>query len=210
MAVYKNVTGDYTITTLSTADNVIVNTNTVKINGNLDVVGNVTYINTTELNITDPFIELNVSNTGSYYANSGILTYRTANNIAGLRFNNNANSWQLSSATDITGTAGAWSDIATGNVVSAAAGSNTSIQYNNNMSFGGDTNYTYDFASYKVTLNGHQVLGNIGSAPSAVANSLAMYHKQVGTGGSGLYVKGDSVDDELVSKTKAIVFSLIF
>jgi len=210
MAVYKNVTGDYTITTISTADNVIVNTNTVKINGNLDVVGNVTYINTTELNITDPFIELNVSNTGSYYANSGILTYRTANNIAGLRFNNNANAWQLSSATDVNGTAGTWVNIATGNVVSAAAGSNTSIQYNNNMSFGGDTNYTYDFASYKVTLNGHQIFGNIGSTPSAVANSLAVYHKQVGTGGSGLYVKGTSVDDELVSKNKAIVFSLIF
>jgi hypothetical protein len=37
-----------------------------------------------------------------------------------------------------------------------------------------------------------------------------VYNKAVGSGGTGLYVVSASVDDELVSKSKAIVFGIIF
>ena len=52
--------------------------------------------------------------------------------------------------------------------------------------------------------------GNIATAPTAVANSVAVFHNAEGSGGTGLYVKSPSVEDELVSKSKAIVFAIIF
>ena len=52
--------------------------------------------------------------------------------------------------------------------------------------------------------------GNIGSTPLAVSNSVVVYNKAVGSGGTGLYVVSSSVNDELVSKSKAIVFGIIF
>jgi hypothetical protein len=59
-------------------------------------------------------------------------------------------------------------------------------------------------------LNGVQTYGNIGTAPSAVANTVSVYHNALGSGGTGLYVKSPAVEDELVSRTKAIVFGIIF
>jgi hypothetical protein len=68
----------------------------------------------------------------------------------------------------------------------------------------------FDKVTGKLTIQGHVALGNIGTTPSSVANSVVMYNKVVGAGGTGLYVVSSSVDDELVSKSKAIVFAIIF
>jgi len=46
--------------------------------------------------------------------------------------------------------------------------------------------------------------------PAAEINVNKVYAKAVKAGGTGLYVTNSDVEDELVSKTKAIVFSLIF
>ena len=92
-----------------------------------------------------------------------------------------------------------------------AGGANTNIQFNDGgTAFGGTANLTFDKTSNKVTLQGHQVFGNIGAAPANVANSVAVYNNAVGSGGTGLYVQSTSVSDELVSKSKAIVFAIIF
>lgn len=207
MATNKNVSGDYIITVNNGAGNVVVN-------GNLDVKGNVTYIETTELEVLDPFIIVNVSNTpanvSSYYSNSGILTHKTSSDYAGLRYNNNSGEWEISTSTGPTGETGLWSPIVSGNVTVSAAGSNTEIQYNDNNDFGANANFTFDAANAKLTLQGHEVFGNIGVAPAAVANSVAVYHNAEGAGGTGLYYKSPTDQDELVSRRKALVFSLIF
>jgi hypothetical protein len=65
MPTYKKIDGDYTITSLNSSDNVIVNTNTFTLNGNLDVVGNITYIESTELLVDDPFITVAANNSGT-------------------------------------------------------------------------------------------------------------------------------------------------
>jgi hypothetical protein len=39
---------------------------------------------------------------------------------------------------------------------------------------------------------------------------VAVYNKAMGSGGTGLYVKNSQVNDELVSKSKAIVYVIIF
>ena len=208
MATYKRIDGDYAITTLNSADNVTITTHTLEVVGNLDVSGNLTYINVTELNIQDPFILLNASNTGSYASNSGVLTHTAASTFAGIRYNATATQWEISSSTDTTGLSGTWSAIATGNAT--VAGSNTQVQFNDGGSFGGNANLTFDKATSKLTVLGHLVLGNIGTTPSSTANAAALYNKAVGSGGTGVYVKSSTVDDELVSKSAAIVFAIIF
>ena len=208
MATYKRIDGDYAITTLNSADNVTITTHTLEVVGNLDVSGNLTYINVTELNIQDPFILLNASNTGSYASNSGVLTHTAASTFAGIRYNATATQWEISSSTDTTGLTGTWSAIATGNAT--VGGSNTQIQFNDGGSFGGNANLTFDKAVSKLTVQGQMVLGNIGTTPSSTANAAALYNNVEGSGGTGVYVKSSTVDDELVSKSAAIVFAIIF
>ena len=72
MSAYKRIDGDYVITTINETDNVVVQAHTVKIEGNLDVIGNITYIESTDLEVTDPFITLAANNNGGY-SNVGIL-----------------------------------------------------------------------------------------------------------------------------------------
>ena len=208
MATYKRIDGDYAITTLNSADNVTITTHTLEVVGNLDVSGNLTYINVTELNIQDPFILLNASNTGSYASNSGVLTHTSVSTFAGIRYNATATQWEISSSTDTTGLSGTWSAIATG--TATVGGANTQVQFNDGGSFGGNANLTFDKAVSKLTVLGHLVLGNIGTTPSSTANAAALYNKAVGSGGTGVYVKSSTVDDELVSKSAAIVFAIIF
>ena len=205
MATHKRVDGTYYIETINNIDNVEITTHTVKVFGNLDVQGNITYIDTTELDITDPFITLAANNTGAY-SNVGILAQKSSgpNTYASLRWNTTSGTWQISSDNST------FVDIASGNTSTSPGGTNTDIQFNNAGAFGGNVNYKFDVANARVTLQGHQVFGNIATAPAAVANSVAVFHNAEGSGGTGLYVKSPSVEDELVSKSKAIVFAIIF
>ena len=88
MATYKRIDGDYNITTLSSDDNVTITTHTVIINGNLDVQGNVTYIETTDLIVDDPFILLAANNTGSgsgaLFPEQGVVTQTGNVTFAGI------------------------------------------------------------------------------------------------------------------------------
>jgi hypothetical protein len=205
MATHKRVDGTYYINTVNSVDNVEITTHTVKVFGNLDVQGNITYIDTTELEITDPFITLAANNTGAY-SNVGILAQKTSSpgTYASLRWNTTSNVWQVS-PDNVT-----FANIVSGNSSTSPGGVNTNIQFNNVGAFGGNANYSFDVANSRVTLQGHQVFGNIATAPAAVANSVAVYHNAQGSGGTGLYVKSTTVQDELVSKSKAIVFAIIF
>ena len=47
-------------------------------------------------------------------------------------------------------------------------------------------------------------------APSAVTNTTLLYANTAAGGGTGLYFVDGSINDELVSKSKAIVYGLIF
>ena len=209
MTTYKRIDGDYYIQTIDPPEQkVYIDTDTT-VSGNLTVQGNLTYINVDELNIRDPFILLNSSNTNTYASNSGILTHETASSFAGIRYNATAGVWELSVNTDSTGLAGTWDTIDSGGGGIPGAPT-TSIQFNDGGTFGGDAALTFDAANAKVTLQGHQVFGNIASAPAAVANSVAVYHNAEGGGGTGLYARTTVTEGELINKTKAIVFSLIF
>lgn len=215
MATYKRVEGDYNIISVEDNDNVIIDTHTVKVYGNLDVIGNLTYIETTELKVDDPFITVAGNNSGTIgtapFQEQGLVTQTSSNTFAGLRFNNGTLTWQISPNVDANGAPiSSYTDIGTA-AAGSVAGPLYSVQYHDAGNvFGGSSYYSVDVANSRVTLQGDQAFGNIGSAPTAVANSIALYHNEIGSGGTGLYVKGVAVEDELVSKTKAIVFGIIF
>ena len=217
MSTTKRITGDYNIISLdpSGGDNVNITTHSVNITGNLSVLGNVTYIDVTELDVGDPFITVAANNTGTIgtatFQQQGLVTQTSNSTDAGLRFNNSTLNWEISPSVDGNGAPiTAYHTIGT-TVSSGPGGPTTSIQFRDvGNVFAGNASLTYDVANSKLTIQGHQTFGNIGSTPAFVANSVSVYSKAQGSGGTGLYVISPTVDDELVSKSAAIVFSIIF
>lgn len=214
MATYKRIDGDYRITTVNSADTVTVETHTMEVVGNLNVRGNITYIETSELKVDDPFITVAANNTGSgntaLFPDQGLVAQTGTASFAGLRFNNDTSEWQISPSVTADGSPiTAYQTIGTA-AAGSPGGSTADIQFNaGGNTFGGNAAFQYDAANTRVQLQGPLLLGNIGTAPTAVANQVAVYHNQESFGGSGLFVKSATVEDELVSRARAIAFSLI-
>ena len=201
MATYKNISSDWYITVDS-------GQGTIYINGNLDVAGNITYVS--DIAVNDAFIIVAANNTGTVN-DMGLVATKVANTAwAGLRFDVTANAWQISSSVYGNGVpVAAYSNILTSGSPAVAAGSNTQVQFNQGGVFGASANLTFDYSSNKLTMLGYQVFGNT-ATPANVANSVALYSNVTGSGGTGLYFTSASANDELVSKSKAIVFAIIF
>ena len=206
MSTYKNVGGDYTITVNN-------GTGVMTINGDLNVRGNATYIDVKELKVDDPFITVAANNSGSgsgaAFPEQGLVAQTGTGTYAGLRFNNSTSTWQISPSVDANGAPVVdYFDIASAGAATPGAPENA-VQFNVGNTFTGNSNFLFDAGNVRLTLVGHQVFGNIGSAPAAVANSVAVYHNQVGGGGTGLYARTSAGTGELVNKSRAIIFGLI-
>jgi len=203
MATYKNISSDWYISVDS-------GVGTIYVDGNLDVSGNITYVS--EIAVNDAFIAVAANNNGTV-TSMGLLATKLANSTyAGLRFNTITSQWEISPSVSANGAPiTPYAAIAAG--TAAAAGSNTQIQFNQGGVFGASGNLSFDYGNNKLTVQGHEVLGNIGSSPTAPSNAVALYNKAPGTGGTGLYVVGTSptiTDDELVSVTKARLMAIIY
>ncbi len=203
MATYKNISDDWYISVDS-------GVGTIFVDGNLDVSGNITYVSEIAVNVA--FIAVASNNNGTV-TSMGLIATKLANTtFAGLRFNTVTSEWEVSPSVSANGAPiTPYATISTGNAT--VAGSDTQIQFNQGGSFGASGNLTFDYANNKLTVQGYQILGNIGSAPTAPSNSVALYNQAPGTGGTGLYVVGTSPtinNDELVSVTKARLFALIY
>lgn len=208
MTTYKRIDGDFYIQTVYPPEQkVYIDTDTT-VTGNLVVQGNLTYINVSELNVTDPFILVNASNTGTYQSNSGLLTHITSSQFAGIRYNDNTGDWEISSDTTSAGGGPNWTPILSAG--SIAAGANTEIQFNDGGALGANAAFKFDYATSRMTLDGTLALEYTGSTPSAVANTATVTSDIPGSGGTGIYFNNNSNQDELISKSKAIVFSIIF
>lgn len=206
MATYKNISDNWYISVDS-------GVGTIYIDGNLDVTGNITYVS--ELAVNDAFIIVAANNPGSVNS-MGMVATRNANTgaYAGLRFSTITNEWEISPSVFANGAPiTAYSGIATGNGAGFVGGTNTQVQFNQAGLFGASANLTFDYANSVLTVRGAEVLGNIGSNPTAPANSVALYNKAVGIGRTGLYVIGTTPtinNDELISVTQARLFAIIF
>jgi hypothetical protein len=201
MSTFKNTSGDLTLTGDAGFATLTINYANTVFNGSLTYTGNLTTV--------DDFIVVAANNTGTV-TEMGLLGQTGPTTFAGLRFNTVANAWQIS--TSVT-SAGApivsYSNILTAGTPAVASGSNTQVQFNQGGVFGASANLTFDYAANKLTLSGHQAFANT-ATPANVANAVALYSNAVGSGGTGLYFTSSSANDELVSKSKAIVFGIIF
>jgi hypothetical protein len=202
MSTYKNISDDWYITVNGGAG-------TVYVDGSLDVSGNITYVS--DIAVNDAFIIVAANNQGTVQSMGLIATGNAlSNTYAGLRYNSVANAWQVSSSVQANGApVVAYANIVTGGSA-LVAGANTELQFNNSGAFGANANLTYDYANSVLTVNGVGVYGNIGTTPAYTGNGIAVYNNVIGQGGTGLYVKNSDVNDELVSRSRAIAFSLIF
>jgi hypothetical protein len=201
MATYKNISSDWYISVDS-------GVGTIYVDGNLDVAGNITFVS--ELAVNDAFIIVAANNTGTV-TSMGLVATRVANtSFAGLRYDSTANAWQISTSVSANGApVAAYANIATGAVT--VAGANTQVQFNDGGTFGATANLTFDKSINQLTITaGSQRLGNIGSAPAAVANSAVLYNLAPDLGASGVYARTTSTEDELITAVRARLFSIIF
>lgn len=207
MASYKNISDNWYISLDGGAG-------TIYIDGNLDVTGNITYVS--EIAVNDAFIIAGANNSSiANVANVGFLAGKPTTPIsyAGLKFNATVGAWQI--ATDVYSNGApntsSYSNIATTISAANAAGSNTQIQFNDGGVFGATGNLTFNKTNNQFSvLFGSQVLGNVGSAPGAVANSVVLYNQAPDLGASGVYARTSSTQDELISATRARLYSIIF
>lgn len=201
MATYKNISSDWYISVDS-------GVGTIYVDGNLDVAGNITFVS--ELAVNDAFIIVAANNTGTV-TSMGLVATRVANtSFAGLRYDSTANAWQISTSVSANGApVAAYANISTG--AATAAGANTQVQFNDGGTFGATANLTFDKSLNQLTITtGSQRLGNIGTAPAAVANSAVLYNLAPDLGASGVYARTTSTEDELITAVRARLFSIIF
>ena len=201
MATYKNISSDWYISVDS-------GVGTIYVDGNLDVAGNITYVS--DIAVNDAFIIVAANNTGTV-TSMGLVATRVANtSFAGLRYDSTANAWQISTSVSANGAPiAAYANIATGAVT--VAGANTQVQFNDGGTFGATANLTFDKSINQLTITaGSQRLGNIGTAPAAVANSAVLYNLAPDLGASGVYARTSSTEDELITAVRARLFSIIF
>jgi len=203
MATYKNISSDWYITVDS-------GQGTVYVDGNLDLTGNITYVS--EIAVNDAFIAVAANNNGTV-TSMGLIATKIANSTyAGLRFNTITSEWEISPSVSANGApVTPYAAISAG--TATAAGSNTQVQFNQAGVFGASGNLIFDYATNKLSLLGHQVLGNIVSAPVAPSNAVALYNQAPGAGSTGVYVVGTSptvANDELISTTRARLMAIIY
>ena len=208
MSITKRIQGNYTLAA----------TGSVTIDANLIVTGTTTTVNTTETTISDRSITLNSGEVGAGVTGvySGIEVDRGSSNDVALRWNEVAGYWELTN------------DGSTYSPIQTSAGSagylsnvveDTTPQLGGNLDVNGKTITSASSGDVVITADGTGQLKinktisiqNQGSAPSATAGYNKLYSSATqGGGGTGLYYVNSTTSDELVSRTKAIVYSLIF
>jgi len=213
MSQTKKVSGAYTIaatggTTIDSA---------LTVTGNLTITGTTTTVETTNTEITDRIILLNKGESGAGVTGvtSGIEIERGSTANALLVFDDSTDTFRISYDGGSTFTT----------IATSVGGSGLeTIVEDTTPQLGGDL----DINGFNITsANTNQDIniipsgtGNVvvdsgirlndQSAPSAVTNSTIVYAAATTGGGTGVHFVDGSTTGELVSKTKAIVFGLIF
>ena len=227
MAEIKRVSDSYTISAP-----VIVFDGNVQVNGSNTVVDTITTV------ITDNSITLNSGETGAGVSTLGttaqIVVDRGSLPDVSLRWNEATDTWQ------VTSDGSSYLDIITGSGTVSAAGSPSQVQYNSAGVLGAEANFAYDDSANllyvgnvtvgngavtNVGTNGNLSLsangtGTInmssvaamdyqGSTPGSTASKTKLYAATPGAGTSGVYFVNTVDSGEIASKKRAIAFGLI-
>ena len=213
MAKTEKITGDLTF---DATGNINLASNTI-ITGDLTVSGTTTTVSSTNTDIADRVITLNDGESGAGVTGrySGLEIDRGSSDNAFIVFDENDDVFKISTDNgssydpiltgvgvgltavlqDTTPQLGGDLDINSFNIVSAQ--SNEDIQLVPN-------------GTGRVTIASALKLNDQASAPSSVNGATLLYADTASGGGTGVFFVDGSTSDELVSKSKAIVYGLIF
>jgi len=212
MSKTQRVTGNLTVD--PTGDFIVLSD--TQITGNLTVNGTQTTISTTNSTIKDRQIVLNDGESGAGVTGryAGIEIERGSVANTWLVFDENDDNWKISYDDGAT-----FPDF----VVSSATGLTTVVD-DTSPELGGDLDVngfnivsTVSNENIEIIPNGTGTLSVQApikmldqSAPTQVAGSTIIYSAAQAGGGSGVYFVDSAVSDELVSRSKAILYGLIF
>ena len=185
MAAVKKLNTTYT---LDTTD--------VYVTGNLHVAGVYDTTTVNNINVEDKDIALNVGETGAGVGGgsgtSGIIVDRGSLADVALRWNDTTDVWQLTT------------DGSTFNTILTAGGGGglTAVVDDTTPRLGGNLITNGFHVRFQPLLTANP--------PTVVSGNAILYADTVGSAGSGLFVvNSGTASDELVTKSKAIVFSII-
>jgi len=222
MSETKKTLGGYGLYTVDAAGNVAGNIDTWSdefvIHGNLQVTGNT--VSQSNLDVTDNIISVNVGETGNgvTLGTAGLSVDRGNLANTALLWNESVTSWTLTNdganyfaimsqvSDDLTPQLGGNLDTNTFQIQSIGA---ADLVLNANGT--GNVVLSANSTGY-IIFEDYVRLTKLGTDPGTVADNNFVYHKNVSTGGSGVFFQTDETTvspDELVSKTKAIMFGLI-
>ena len=212
MSKTQRVTGNLTVD--PTGDFIVLSD--TQITGNLTVTGTETSISTTNSTIKDRQIVLNEGEAGAGITGryAGIEVERGSLANTWLVFDETDDNWKIS-----YDGGSSFPDF----VVSSTTGLTTVVD-DTSPELGGDLDVngfnivsTVSNENIEIIPNGTGTLSvqaaiklTDQSAPSAVNNATLLYAATAAGGGTGVYFVDGSTSDELVSKSKAIVYGLIF
>jgi hypothetical protein len=202
MAITKLSSASYVIHPLN-GDPIILDATEVRITGNLVTLGTETSIETTNTEIFDNIVRLNAGVTGTPSLNAGLEVERGSSTDVQLRWNESTDKWQF------TNDGSTYYDIGAAPVVGYLENvvEDTTPQLGGNLDVNGQTILA---ASGNIPLLGNIQINNALGVPSAVSGTTTIYSATPGSAGSGIFVQNSvSAEQELVTKAKAIVFSLI-
>ena len=206
MAIVKTTNSDYVIQTLNYSSNITLDSETVRVLGNLIVLGNTATVSTTNTDIKDNVLRLNVGEAGAGITQgfSGIAVDRGSLANVSLIFNEDVDKWQIT--TD--GTTFSNIQAFTGNTAGL-----TAVSDDTSPTLGGNLNtglYSILSTNTYVKLAGNLQLAYSTAVPASVANTTVVYAASPAAGTSGVYVvNGVSANEELVTKKRAFGYSLI-
>jgi len=224
MSVTKKIsTGDYNIITASNSGNTTVTTHTLTVFGNLVVQGNTTVINVANISTADPTITLNSNIASPFQGNSGIEVSRGPGYaMPAIYWNETAGSWQLTaniadptSYSNISSGGGSVNS-GTANRLGYYATSGTTITGTASTLTWDNTNavlqVTGNLRATTVQANSTIRLATNSTNPDSVASNVVISGNSSGNsaGGTGIYFNNTVENGELISKTRAVAFSIIF
>lgn len=217
MSVTKKIsTGDYILTTSSTG-NVTITTHTMSLIGNLYVQGNTSVVNVANISTADPVITLNSNVTTPFAGNSGIEVNRgTGYAMPALLWNEGQQVWQIT--TNVASPA-SYANIQSGGGGTVTYGTQGQLTYyaaNGTTLANTTSSLTWNGANLLTITGNVQTVGlrfaNTAGVPASVTGNVIMSGNTTGgsAGGTGIYYNNTVESGELISKKKALAYSIIF
>lgn len=221
MSSTDRIAGSYTIETIAGScgdGNIWLNPNegkgTVQINGNLIVIGNASRIQTQETTFIDNFITLSSNVTTVPILDSGIEVNRGTKPKVSIRYKESLEMWQLTND-GIT-----FANIYGKEPVLSRVGDDKTPQIGGNLNMKSfsvisdtNTNIVFRPGNTSTGATGTLQIQQVTPVNTIVhlPNFVQLFANTTGAGGTGLYtVAPDNSHQELVSRKKAMILSIIF